>query len=696
MNFRNFIIITFLLINFKVNAQFWNEYTNNPEVILLDCTFPDSLNFKGINEYKFLKTGDGGINWTITNLPIKSSAIFFIDSLNGWLSCDSARILHTTDGGISWIQQQLPVISSTITSDISNLQFININVGFGLFGNQFVFTGNGGNSWTSIPTGFTPYYTNIVGMKFIDTLHGWAFYRGDTAIYKTVDGGLSWNKYFLPSKFSAYSTFDFVDSLHGWICTENNYKYQILNTNDGGITWQIPPFEINAGKIKFRDSLVGFLVGRNSIINYTIDGGLNWVPFNNNPLVIYQKIEIFNDNIFFFGQGNTYKLTNFQNLSLVTKHNFYNEANPFGQRNKILKMNNRRYGILIMVEAFHGGPFQEYIGGYSLTNDSGRTWHAMSDHPLSDVDFVSDSLVYFTVRLVNSWSVHKSNDLFKTVQNIGTTYGQAINFTDSLHGVRSDAYTVDGGVTWLPNTINGVSSPNNSFNDFYFIDQNNGWAINGLSVFKTTDAGMTWTNIFNSVNINYITKIAFADNQNGFIISGSKLFKTTNGGLSWDSVNTQFFVIDFFFKDSLHGWITATDLATIHGLFYTSDGGQSFVQQDTNALSILSFVDNVFGYAAGSKFMTSDQSGQFISVNEVQDLDQIFLSPNPASETVTIQSPKLIFSIDLFNIQGKLILRNNIRSKSYRFDTSQLKEGVYIFKIILENKTIEKKFIVMH
>lgn len=144
-------------------------------------------------------TSDGGENWTMIDLPIKPAydKLFFVDNLV-FVAGENQRIYKSSDYGHSWKTIITPIEAY---HQVRNLYFYNENIGY------------------------------------ID---------GITSIYKTLDGGLSWNKTNFP--FTNFDAFHFSTENEGFnIVTVTAYeggefpsfKGSICyKTNDGGNTWQ--------------------------------------------------------------------------------------------------------------------------------------------------------------------------------------------------------------------------------------------------------------------------------------------------------------------------------------------------------------------------------------------------------------------------------------------------------------------------
>ncbi|MFT5078864.1 MAG: choice-of-anchor B domain-containing protein [Planctomycetota bacterium] len=110
-----------------------------------------------------------------------------------------------------------------------------------------------------------------------------------------------------------------------------------------------------------------------------------------------------------------------------------------------------------------------------------------------------------------------------------------------------------------------------------------------------------------------------------------------------------------------------------------------YFESGTILISTLSYSDSNFD--AGMLLIRP-------SVLAISDFETIEVSifPNPANETVTINSPnKDVNSLALFDITGKLLYSNPTVSASTTIDVSSFSKGVYVLRI---NDAVTKKIIV--
>lgn len=116
---------------------------------------------------------------------------------------------------------------------------------------------------------------------FTDSLSGWASGDSGTIIH-TSDGGTTWSLQNSGTKDEITSLF-FLDSNRGW-ASAINYSVSpfgtlLLKTMNGGINWtgiQYPDSDIFITCILFRDSLNGWMGGRQNALVRTTDGGATW------------------------------------------------------------------------------------------------------------------------------------------------------------------------------------------------------------------------------------------------------------------------------------------------------------------------------------------------------------------------------------------------------------------------------------
>ncbi len=316
-----FSLVLFFSISFQVNAQWYSQYCNQEYESYLDhIKFVNQDTGWVTGSFIILKTTNAGFNWdTLITLEhnwqnyrsILNSS--FVDDQYGWFleqdEVGTNRLYKTSDGGNDWfLQFEIPM------SILLNLSFIDSNIGFVLgstnpyFPNSFnkneppnwyssitdttepsypfvLKTTDGGNIWNTIfiDSVISP---NIWGLYFLDSNNGWAYGEG---IYKTMDGGITWNR------FSDLNVVDlqFTSQDTGWCCDING----LWKTTNAGISWDQQmqmTTQLFWTWLYFYDSNIGYYCPSQGIYK-TTDGGSTW-------LSEFQDSTLFYTDIFFISQ----------------------------------------------------------------------------------------------------------------------------------------------------------------------------------------------------------------------------------------------------------------------------------------------------------------------------------------------------------------------------------------------------------
>ena len=70
---------------------------------------------------------------------------------------------------------------------------------------------------------------------------------------------------------------------------------------------------------------------------------------------------------------------------------------------------------------------------------------------------------------------------------------------------------------------------------------------------------------------------------------------------------------------------------------------------------------------------------------------QLDIFPNPAHSVLHVKSNKVISSVSLFSLDGKLIQVYDANNANLTLDVSQLNSNLYFIKTTIEGKTLLKK-----
>ncbi len=202
-------------------------------------------------------TTNGGTAWIRIADPhgsglqsLHNTGIAFADPQFGWVTKDNLGVMpgafleQTTDGGAAWEDIFLPpppdfnwtsnlsqcaVQSPVFPAPQTGLVIVNCRTSDENPPRTWVYrTINRGADWTwqELPT-------SASSLLFLGSDNGWAFGRD---LYRTSDGGRSWTQF---KTVTWDGQFSFVDALYGWAVARKDVRIALVNTADGGKTWQI-------------------------------------------------------------------------------------------------------------------------------------------------------------------------------------------------------------------------------------------------------------------------------------------------------------------------------------------------------------------------------------------------------------------------------------------------------------------------
>ena len=227
---------------------------------------------------------------TLSQSTYKYSDIFFLDDHNGWILSINGYLWKTTNAGTDWMR----IYDSRIDTS-GNITFVDEQNGWLILSNTLLRSSNGGLDW--VQEYEFPLVLGGYDITFANDSIGFA-YTDYSILYKSVDGGESWNLV-TDTLQNIYDISFYKDSI-GYLCishTSPNFITQtryIYKTTDQGETWIRSYFEggglnesVYFDKIRFiskNECIIGAfgesMFGGFFSLTKTSDAGSSWETIN--------------------------------------------------------------------------------------------------------------------------------------------------------------------------------------------------------------------------------------------------------------------------------------------------------------------------------------------------------------------------------------------------------------------------------
>jgi len=243
--------------------------------------FTDNNNGIAFAQYDiYFQTTNGGETWVKNlyagNNQYQFSSGYFFTSLYGVASViitdpststSYSRTVKTLDGGLTWA-----VIAST-GGGLKNWNY-DKNIGIiGLSQTTYWNSIDSGKTWSAMLVPSNYLGSNVNGLCFATTKHI-CIVGNQGQIYDSFDSGKTWARQRSWGYPSGFTRLAFTDSLHGHVCS---YDGKLLNTTDGGATWNVSLFNKGAGveNVTFPTLDTGYVV-TSSQLYHSYNGGMSW------------------------------------------------------------------------------------------------------------------------------------------------------------------------------------------------------------------------------------------------------------------------------------------------------------------------------------------------------------------------------------------------------------------------------------
>ena len=246
-----------------------------------------------------------GGNDTVTLRPPLLRSVRFVDDAHGWIAGYNG-VFCTSDGGRSWrrLRVSLGSISKffmTAATDVGRVVWADKEGA--TFRNDTGLTDVTIRppKWKAVPIP-TDLFVYMSDVAFVDRKHGFASGTLGHEVFRTTDGGLSWETFDTPADDILQGLF-VASSSEVWVVGVEGI---VLHTTDSGQTWGHIILTNSNGEpatglrsIFFIDSMKGWICGPSGSIFHTIDGGKNWLrqttPFTENLPLSFNAVSFATD-----------------------------------------------------------------------------------------------------------------------------------------------------------------------------------------------------------------------------------------------------------------------------------------------------------------------------------------------------------------------------------------------------------------
>jgi photosystem II stability/assembly factor-like uncharacterized protein len=576
----------------------------------------DDTGFLSGQDGAFLKTEDGGRTWSVSKLPGGGTGmeLAFKDAHTGlaivkeWSPdpIPQLNMYRTGDGGLTW--DKIMPLRKIHPMRWSGGETVYLAGDSGLLVSR-----NAGRDWEVCRL----FRFKIEAISFPDTGLGYVL-AGDesgnaAAVFRTSDGGSHFDSLPLPDSVD-YRFLDFPDARTGIVIGEGSKGRILFRSEDSAKTWTrvetsgsgIPDLR----DLRFFNAMKGIGFDLFGSTLRTIDGGITWDPLGSKgKYALYNKAVFPSERIAYrVGEYGTIEKSSDGGLSW----GLLNQGiiMPVGGLADVAFVDSQ---IGCAVGGLPSVPLQEMRGLIIRTLDAGAHWDTLPSPggKLNSIRFRGTEL---GITVGDSGYVFRTEDRgakWKSVGRISDEDLISVRFGDGNDvfacGIHSIYRSRDAGLTWTKS----FSDTGFALSSMDFRGSGLGLAVgsrpfNGSAqglLLRTTDGGTAWKEspltdglwVAKGLNVVHIgpTGVAFAADAKGF------LFRSTDAGSTWDSIahleSSEPRSIAFIGPDT--GFAISGD-----GILRTVDGGKGWEMQSFPApkrMAAMAFPNGGDGYAVG-------------------------------------------------------------------------------------------------
>lgn len=295
----------------------------------------------------------------------------------------------------------------------------------------------------------------------------------------------------------------------------------------------------------------------------------------------------------------------------------------------------------------------------------------------------------------------------------GSSFPNIVYFYDNNNGVTMgdplggyfEIYTTsDGGTNWTriaTDSIPAELAGEYGLTNVYDAVGDTLWFGTNLGrIYRSTNMGRSWT--VSTTGLTSIGDVAFSTSTYGIIREGgsSNVKKTTDGGLTWTNLlfNGTIFSYDIADVPGTPGmFVSVGDDGSGGGVFgssYSLDSGNTWVDLDTLIHTSVEFFNLSSGWSGGISNGTAggmfEWTGATVSATTIAASTSFAVYPNPANEVLNVRSASQVSLIEVMDLNGKVL-----KSQSFNapIDVKELSSGIYLIKVTSADNVSVERFV---
>jgi photosystem II stability/assembly factor-like uncharacterized protein len=645
----------------------WNEQEVTTSDAIAVLPFSENILIKSTNS-GIMRLNNFYNDWELVyQMPFYTDSTLIVDIFN---KLNKVNIFDEPYGAINKFHQ-LPsgnVIAIADNRNAFNHNIKNDSLSFILNSKDSCLT------WDTLWIGLKEFITDI---SFTDDQNGWMI--SDTSLFKTTNGGLTWQKVETSYDAASYSNYSSI------YCKEHSVYVltygSLLTSTNSGTTWTNKKINVpSISSLVFNDDNNGYVLADELL--KTTDAGQTW-----ETQTPYRQINIFDMDFISTKEGIA--------ISNNCIYKTYDGGHSWSAKFTLSDIISNDPGVLKMISESDGWLIT-YKNIYKTT-DRGESWNNI-EFPYKNLWFNKAAFYNANLAVINA---AEESDLYS-----------------SIYDINVSIITTNGGQDWKK-----ISSPSKYFTKLKFTDSKHLWGIGQTGMWVSYDTAATWKKIYNGDYLNGPFSFDFCDSLYGILtLSGNEAFLTSDGGDSWNVFNKPIYnnpsdckIVGMYVTGSQRimeigndGKIILTYLRQDGSVEYSS---QVFSGTGMKLNTIDTFVEDDFPYVwiGGYGFsIVYRQYEKIVTDVERDDLTPHLFTlfqnyPNPFNPTTTInyQIPSTgHVSLKIYDILGREIatLVNEEKSAGnyeIKFDGSNLSSGVYFYRLQSGSFSETKKFVLL-